>query len=145
MCEPTCRARVFINSKQVNQGCAWFGTSIINGQTWEMSAEKRNQNWVNFYAFGCAMHLWNDGEKKRINPPTIWSDDSYRKSGWPSFLLSVMDGWPMQDQINQMRIMFFTRTGEKLQKAQGPWLVPLQGLARGSTEASSLWTHQCIG
>lgn len=33
--------------------------------------------------------------------------------------------------------MFFARTGEKLQAAQGPWLVPLQGLAQGLVEASS--------
>lgn len=54
-----------------------------------------------------------------------------------SFLLSATDCWAMQDQISQMRIMFFARTGEKLQTAQGPWLVALQGLAQGLVEASS--------
>lgn len=54
-----------------------------------------------------------------------------------SFLLSATDCWPMQDQISQMRIMFFARTGEKLQTAHGPWLVPLQDLAQGLVEASS--------
>lgn len=54
-----------------------------------------------------------------------------------SFLLSATNCWPMQDQSSQMRIMFFARTGEKLQAAQGPWLVPLQGLAQGLVEASS--------
>jgi len=29
-----------------------------------------------------------------------------------SFLLSATDDWPMKDQISQMRIMFFARTGE---------------------------------
>lgn len=36
-----------------------------------------------------------------------------------------------------MRIMFFARTGEKLQIAQGPWLMPQQGLAQGLMEAYS--------
>lgn len=30
---------------------------IMKGQPWEMFAEGRNQNWVNFYGFGCTMQL----------------------------------------------------------------------------------------
>ena len=51
--------------------------------------------------------------------------------------MSATDDWPMKDQISQMRIMFFARTGEKLQIAQGPWLMPQQGLAQGLMEAYS--------
>ena len=43
----------------------------------------------------------------------------------------VADGWPKQDQISQMKIVFLARTGEKMQTAQTPWLKPLQGLALG--------------
>lgn len=59
----------------------------------------------------------------------------------PVFFLFVADGWPMQHQISQMKIVFLARTGEKMQTAQAPWLQPLQGFAQGLMEVSSFCTH----